>query len=244
MAWRNKRPAVCTHKPARASFWRGSPKMCSFSSFSCWFVFMHLNFHSHPRFFSMQLSPVPPFSTSITSLVRSPLTLLSLWCQPPGLLDQRAILGDHLERPVEVEEVKGRGGTRNGESVGKCARVCVCARGGSGGGGSVRLRAWGEGGLAERKFFCQGRVRLRFVPSSFNSPKCTFHTLACTCNRASTEERTITHDLGVLGVDIQHDGSDSAEIPGYVLLLWVPHRAEPTTRFDLMLLQKADELQD
>lgn len=90
----------------------------------------------------------------------------------------------------------------------------VCVRGGAAGGGSVRYGAWGEGGQVERKFFCQGRVRLRLAPSSFNSPKCAFRTLACTCNRASTEERTITGGLRVLGVDIQHDGSDSAEIPG------------------------------
>lgn len=162
---------------------------------------------------TVSFSSLHTFCTSLTSLVRSPLTLASLWCQPPGLLDQRAILWDHLERPVEVEEVEGREGTRNGESVWKCACICVYPV------VVVGVVAWsweprGEGGLVERKFFCQGRVLLRFAPSSFNSPQCTLRTLACTCNHASTEERTITCHLGVLGVDIQHDGSDSAKIPG------------------------------
>lgn len=91
---------------------------------------MHLNFHTCAS------SPcnclpflLPTFSTSLTFLVPSPpLTLPSQWCQPPGLLDQRAILWDHLERPVEVEEVKGREGTRNGESVWNSTCVCVCMR--------------------------------------------------------------------------------------------------------------------
>lgn len=100
------------------------------------------------------------------------------------------------------------------EKVCGSVHVFVCVCGGRAGGGSVRHGAWGEGGPVERKFFCQGRVLLRFAPSSFNSPKCTFRTLACTCKRASTEQRTITCSLRVLGVDIQHDGSDSAKLPG------------------------------
>lgn len=92
--------------------------------------------------------------------------------------------------------------------------VSVCGGSGGGGGGGERLRAWGEGGLVERKFFCQGRVLLRFAHSSFNSPRRTLRTLACACIRASAEKRTITSDLRVLGADIQHDGSDSAKIPG------------------------------
>lgn len=115
---------------------------------------------------------------------------------------------------------RGRGSERKrrNKERRKCVEVCMClcvyAVVVVGVHGSVRLRARGEGGLVERKFFCQGRVLLRFAPSSFNSPKCTFRTLACTCNRASTEERTITCERRVLGVDIQHDGSDSAKIPG------------------------------
>lgn len=99
-------------------------------------IFMHLNFHpvSSPLLATVSISQ---FLHSPNLLVLSPpFSRSSLRCQPPGLLDQRAFLWDHLERPVEVEKEKGRGRTQK--------------RGGGGGeeGRSERLaESVGQGGV-------------------------------------------------------------------------------------------------
>lgn len=178
---------------------------------------MHLNFHtcaSSP----CNCLPFPlPHFLYLPNLPGS----LSSSHTPVSVMPTSWVIGPESNplRPLRKTS-RGRGSERKGRNKErrKCVElyVCLClyACGGSGGGGGVRLRAWGEGGRVERKFFCQGRVLLCFAHSSFNSPRRTLRTLACACIRASAEKRTITSDLRVLGVDTQHDGSDSAKIPG------------------------------
>lgn len=114
MAWWNKCSSVYIYKTYGArnpsnSWWISTSfLMLSLGSVTLQLYFMHPNSPTSSfapyncLLFPPSLLPQPP-----------PLSLLSLWCQPPGLLDQRAFLWDHLERPVEVEEEKERGGTRD-----------------------------------------------------------------------------------------------------------------------------------
>ena len=65
------------------------------------------------------------------------------------------------------------------------------------------------GGIAERKFFCQGRLLLSLTCSTFHSPRHTLH--AHTCAYSRIVRRTSAFDRKVLGARIRHDSSTSAE---------------------------------
>lgn len=100
------------------------------------FVFMHLNsctFFFPFFFFFFCNCLVWPVSFFLFPFCSPPFLSSSLRnAGPPGLLDQRAFLWDHLERPVEVEDEKERGGTRAKQG---------------------RSESLGEGGMVEKKFF-------------------------------------------------------------------------------------------
>lgn len=121
---------------------------------------------------SLQLSPLPSFSTSL--VLSPPLSLSSLWCQPPGLLDQRAFLWDHLERPVEVEEEREREGTRNRERGGRRKKWEPIVE--SLGGGSVR----GKEVFLSRSTAAQSHIQY------FPLCETHLHILTCTYNHACT----------------------------------------------------------
>lgn len=148
MAWQNKCSSVHICKTYEARHQSISwYYVLSFPSSQL--IFMHLNF---PHFFSTCNCLFPPQSPRSLSFL---LALVSV--MPPGLLDQRAFLWDHLERPVEVEEEKERmeqDTERGGE--GRSERV---------------VESLGEVGIVERKFFCQGRLPLSLTYSSFHSLK-------------------------------------------------------------------------
>lgn len=170
-----KRSSVCIYKTYEArhpsiTCW-DSLLVSALEDPAFWSVFVHLNFHTPSRNYLVFHSP-----NSLLSL-SPPFLSSSLWCQPPGLLDQRAFLWDHLERPGEVEEGEERGKTT--------ARK------------EQRGKKWMPG-IVEKKFLCQGRLVFRltcsrgtqFAPPPTHTQIRPFHLAADT---------TITFDLSVLG---------------------------------------------
>lgn len=65
-----------------------------------------------------------------------------------------------------------------------------------------------KGGIAERKFFCQGRLLLSLTYSTFHSLR---HTLHAHTHARRVVRRTSAFDRKVLGARIRHDSSTSTK---------------------------------
>lgn len=205
MLWWSKRPSVYIYKSYEAGHPSISRCVLILSLELFHLIFMHLNFHpvSSPLLATVSISQ---FLHSPNLLVLSPpFSRSSLRCQPPGLLDQRAFLWDHLERPVEVEKEKGRGRTQKG--------------GGGEEGRSERLaESVGQGGVrrdSRKEVFLSRSTAAQSHTQYFPLAGTHFaltHTSAYSHACYLTAARTTAFDpRGFLGICIRDDSSTSTK---------------------------------